>query len=466
VDGAPSAQVSDLPTPGRLYLPLATPRFRFDEVRVGEGQQVARGETLAVDPERFSVPLLAPLGGTVRLGEVEGHIVLDGLDDARTDAAAPEASPRALLSLGAWQFFADARTREPVDPAAVPTDIIASTLRLEPFLAGGEAQLAGQRLERLTRGLAFLRSVFPEATLYVVTPNADEPPAEDIRKAASACDGAHVVSVPMRYPFDDPALVARLLRLPSGHESHVWSLPAEGVLAVEAALGAGEPAVERVISFAGPAVVEPTHFRTVPGYPLDELLEERLMRGEVRAVNGGLLTGAAVPHEQRGLDSECTGVTVLREHDSQELLSFAMPGIDKRSYSRTVVGTLRTDMSMRYTSRLAGELRPCISCGLCAETCPAGILPAVIHKQLYADKIEEVQRLRVDLCIGCGLCSFVCPSKIDLRRELVNANAMLREEAALIRAEAAAAEAEAKAEAEAAADAVGGGEEASGEGAP
>jgi Na+-transporting NADH:ubiquinone oxidoreductase subunit A len=143
---------------------------------------------------------------------------------------------------------------------------------------------------------------------------------------------------------------------------------------------------------------------------------------------------------------------VLRELDSQELLSFAMPGIGKRSYSRTVVGTLRTDMAMRYTTGLAGELRPCISCGLCADACPAGILPAVIHKQLYAGRIEEVQRLRVDLCIGCGLCSFVCPSKIDLRRELLNADAMLREEAALIRAEAeaAAAEAEALAAAEAA----------------
>jgi Na+-transporting NADH:ubiquinone oxidoreductase subunit A len=469
VDGAPSAQVEELPAPDRLYLPLDTPRFRFDDVRVAEGQKVNRGETLAVDLERFSVPLLAPLGGTARLSEVDGHIVLDGLDPAPgdaggapSDAGTPEASPESLLGLGAWQFFSDARTREPVDPSAVPDAIIVSTLRLEPFLAGGEAQLEGA-LERLTRGLALLRSVFPGAALHVVTPDADETLADGVRGAAAACDGAHVVSVPMRYPFDDPALVARLLRLPSGHESHVWALHVEGVLAVEAALGAGEPAVDRVISFAGPAVANPTHFRIVGGYPLDLLLKGRVLEGEVRALNGGALTGSAIPPGQRGLDVECTGVTVLREQDTQSLLSFAMPGVGRRSYGRTFVGTLRTDMAMSYTTGLAGELRPCISCRLCEDVCPAGILPAVIHKQLYAGRIEEAQRLRVDLCVGCGLCSFVCPSKIDLRQELLNADARLREEAALIRAEAEAAAVAASAVADGEEGATGG---EAGEGAP
>jgi Na+-transporting NADH:ubiquinone oxidoreductase subunit A len=435
--------------PDRLYLPLSTPRYRFDEVVVTEGQPVTRGAVLAIDPERFSIPLLAPLTGTVRLGEAEGHVVLDvgGGYGPGHDAPGPERSAQALLRLGAWQFFADARTREPVDPALAPRAVIASTLRLEPFLAGGEAQLDGA-LERLTSGLSLLRSLFPEASLYIILPSADEPLASDVRSAAAACEGAHLATVPMRYPFDDPALLARLLRLPSGHDARVWSLPVEGVLAVDAALRAGQPAVERVISLAGPAVVEPAHFRTVPGYPIARLLMGRVVEGEVRVVTGGLLTGSAIPSEQKGLDPECTGLTVLREQNTQKLLSFAMPGVDRRSYSRTFVGTLRTDMAVRYTTGLSGELRPCINCGLCADVCPAGILPAAIHKQLYAGKVEEAQRLRSDLCVGCGLCSFVCPSKIELRREILNTAAALREEAALIRAETeAAAERSAAAEA-------------------
>ncbi len=463
VAGAPLCEVRELPAPDRLYLPLVSRRFRFSDVRVGEGQRVARGELLAVDPERFSIPLLAPCGGTVRLGELEGHVVLDDLD-ASSDPWAPSGStsdepgadpgggPAAgpagesvahgLLALGAWPYLSDARTGDPVDPAKSPSAIIASTLRLEPFLAGGEAQLDGA-LERLARGLEYLRGLAPEAPLYVIIPDTDEPLAAEIRTAAAGCSGAHVVSVPMRFPFDDPALLARYLKLPSGPDTTAWAIPAEGVLAVEAALTHGRPCTDRVVSFAGPAVTEPVHFRLVPGYPIEAILADRLCREPARVVNGGLLTGVALPPEQHGIDSECTGLTVVGELTRQTLLSFARPGISRRSYSRSFVGTLRTDMSMRYKAGLSGEVRPCIACGQCVDVCPAGILPQLIHRHLYAGRLEEAQRMRVDLCVGCVLCSFVCPSKIDLRTELLEAKRELREEAEAVRAEAEAAAAEA-----------------------
>ena len=456
VTGAPSPEVRDLPAPERLYLPLTSPRFEFSDVKVAEGQNVAPGEVLAVDPTHFSVPLLAPRAGTVRLDSVAGHVVLDGLDPGDSnrasgapsrpshgDAGDPAGSlPGRLLALGAWQFFAEARTREPVDPAATPSAMIATTLRLEPFLAGGEAQLEGA-VERLARGLELLASTAPDAPLYVVVPDSDAPLAAEVRAVASRCAGARVVAVPLRFPFDDPALLARYLRLPSGPDDTVWSLPVEGILAVEAALSSGVRCTERVISVAGPAVAEPVHFKAVVGYPIEQIRRACGLSESLRLVNGGVLTGAALPPDQRGLDSECTGLTALAEPTRQTLISFARPGVSRRSYSRTFVGTLRTDMSMRYRAGLSGELRPCISCGQCADVCPAGILPAVIHKQLYAGKIEEAQRARVDLCVGCGLCSFVCPSKIDLRAELLAAAAELRREAAALRAEAAAAAAEA-----------------------
>jgi Na+-transporting NADH:ubiquinone oxidoreductase subunit A len=253
----------------------------------------------------------------------------------------------------------------------------------------------------------------------------------------------------MRFPFDDPALLARYLKLPAGPDATIWAIPVEGVLAVEAALTDGRPCTERIVSFAGPAVREPVHFRLVPGYPVADILADRLCREPARVVNGGLLTGPALPPEQRGIDSECTGLTVVGEPTRQTLLSFARPGISRRSYNRSFVGTLRTDMSMRYKAGLSGEVRPCIACGQCADVCPAEILPQMIHRHLYADRLEEAQRIRVDLCVGCGLCSFVCPSKIDLRTELLDAKRVLREEEEALRAEAEA-EAAQVAEAEAA----------------
>jgi Na+-translocating ferredoxin:NAD+ oxidoreductase RnfC subunit len=62
-------------------------------------------------------------------------------------------------------------------------------------------------------------------------------------------------------------------------------------------------------------------------------------------------------------------------------------------------------------------------------------MPYLIHKCLYADLIEEVERARVDLCVECGLCSYVCPSKIDLQTQLIEAKALIEKEKEEIRQE-------------------------------
>jgi len=62
-------------------------------------------------------------------------------------------------------------------------------------------------------------------------------------------------------------------------------------------------------------------------------------------------------------------------------------------------------------------------------------MPYLIHKYLYADLIEEAEQARVDLCVECGLCSYVCPSKIDLRKQLIDAKALIEKEKEEIRQE-------------------------------
>lgn len=107
-------------------------------------------------------------------------------------------------------------------------------------------------------------------------------------------------------------------------------------------------------------------------------------------------------------------------------MAFARPGVSRHSYNRSFVGTFRPEMGVRYNTGLAGELRPCISCGQCADVCPARLLPQVLHKSIYAGDLERAIDLRADLCIECGLCSYVCPSKIDLRQQFMDAKAEIQ----------------------------------------
>lgn len=84
--------------------------------------------------------------------------------------------------------------------------------------------------------------------------------------------------------------------------------------------------------------------------------------------------------------------------------------------------------------------QPCIHCGDCARTCPAGLDPQSLFFSLVAEDWPAVQRGHLDACTECHRCVEVCPShipllvwlrwgKTELRRQV-----LLRERAAAARA--------------------------------
>lgn len=427
--GRPDDKVLVLPESDVLYLPLRSSRFEFTDVRVVEGEHVRPGHVLAKDPGNYSVPLLAPRGGTVRLTE-PGHIVLEdvAMEDEepyhpRQDE--PHASQEMgsagmkrykLLSLGAWQFLYDAHDKSLPDPFGTPRAVIISTLNLEPFAARGDVQLH-KRLSSFVRGLELLQALLEYQPIYLVLPDIKSKFAREVRESIRGYAWARLIQVPLQYPFDDFAVLARHLGLKHDPDQPVWAMRTEGVLAIDRALTLTRACTVRIASLAGPAVTSPVHLKIVPGYPLKNITEGRVGDGPLRVINGGVLTGLTAQVEQLGLDVETTGLTVLAEQTEREMLGFVRPGLTRRSYSRCFLSSFRGGFTERLTTALRGELRPCVACGACEQVCPAGLMPYLIHKLLHQDELEQAERAGVDLCVGCGLCSFVCPSKIELREQ-------------------------------------------------
>ena len=462
--GRPDKTLSPMPDPDTLYLPRKTRRFHFTDVRVKDGNAVGQGDALATDPANFSVPLLAPRAGKVVYDPTAPYITLADL--AKTpaqvqpaDAAAPlphvaramgdgGRSRHRLLSLGAWEYFYDAYTAALPDPFGVCQAVIVSTVALEPFVARGDAQLGGKLLN-FTRGLEHLQSLLEYQPIYLVMPDIHSPLATQVREQIRGNAWVKLVEIPPRYPFDSFSVLARHLGIRRS-AGPVWCLRAEGVLAVDQALTGGRPCLTRIVAVGGPPVSSPRHYEVLPGHPLTDLAARLGLGSNVRLLDGGALTGQkAELSDKSGVDPACRGLTALTEQTDREFLGFVRPGADRRSYAACFLSTLRGRFSEKLTTGMRGEPRPCIGCNFCEEVCPAGILPYLIHKHLYADQIDEAAGARVDLCVECGLCSFVCPCKIELMQQFIDAKVVIAREKA--EAEAAAAKAAAEEAARAAA---------------
>ena len=445
--GKPDNAVKVMPEPTVLHLPLRSQRFSFGDIQVKDGQKVQAGDALAKDPDNYAVPLLAPRAGTVRLKAAENHIVIEDVDrlEERADIAEEEmthverqlgtsgAKRVKLLSLGAWQFFYDAFTGALPDPLGTPQAVVVSTLSLEPYMARGDVQLQ-KRLLNFTRGLEQLQSLLEYQPIYLAMPDISSEFATLVRNQIRGYAWAKMLEIPPTYPYDNFAILARRLGLKS-ERGPIWSVRTEGVLAVDRALTLTKPCTVRIISIGGIGINSPTHLKVMPGYPLKIIKDNYVFEPAARVINGGILTGKTFGEDALGIDTECRGITVLPELQEREFLGFVRPGWSRRCYSPSYLSALRMPFSERLATGLRGEGRPCVACNYCEEVCPAGIMPYLIHKYLYADLIEEVEQARVDLCIECGLCSYVCPSKIDLQTQLIEAKALIEKEKEEIRQE-------------------------------
>jgi len=421
--GRPGADVEVLPDPDALHLPLAGRRLKFTEVRVRAGQAVRPGEILAVDPDRYRVPLLAPRAGTVTVTgkalilrdlsrEQEEPYKGEELNHA-AHAGTAEALRRKLVDLGAWQFVGDAFTGGLPDPAGVPQAVVVITMSFEPFTARGDVQMA-KRLTSFTRGLEHIQGLLEYQPIYLAIPAVHSELAEKVRQTVQGYAYVKVVTIPRKYPFDHPALIARRLGLRSGGGS-IWSLGVAGVLAVDRAMTASLPSTVRIVAVGGPGVSKPTHVKVCTGWPIRGIIDACGAAENVRVVMGGALTGQAwSPDDQPGLCSECTSLTVLRDEAPRTLFGWGRPGWSHQSFSPYYISKLRPSFTERLSTALRGERRACVSCQLCEKACPAGIWPHLIHKHLFQDNLEQAEALRLDLCVECGLCSYVCPSKIEL----------------------------------------------------
>ena len=69
------------------------------------------------------------------------------------------------------------------------------------------------------------------------------------------------------------------------------------------------------------------------------------------------------------------------------------------------------------------SIEPCIRCGLCVESCPEFISPAMITLAAENDLFDLAQEYDSHLCIECGNCAYVCPAKRPMVELIQYANA-------------------------------------------
>ncbi|TGD71177.1 electron transport complex subunit RsxC [Mangrovimicrobium sediminis] len=400
--------IRDAGIPAELTLPLSQHIGAPATPLVAVGERVLKGQLVAEATGLVSAALHAPTSGTVTAIEPRpiAHpsglpapclvIASDG-EDAWCELPPPcsfetlerpelLARIRAAGIAGMGGAGFPAAVKLGLKPGTQVETLIINGTECEPYITADDI-LMRERAAQIVRGAQILAHlVAPAETVIGIEDN--KPEAIAAMCAAAEGTGIEIAVFPTKYPSGGEKQLIELLtgkQVPSGGLPMDVGVVCQNVgtaAAVADAVEHGRPLISRITTVTGAAVDEPQNFEVLLGTPMSHLLALAGYRAadNPRLVMGGPMMGFTVPD----------------------------PGVPIVKTTNCILAPSAQELPAPPPAQA------CIRCGLCAEACPASLLPQQLYWFARGREFEKAEAHNLFDCIECGACSYVCPSNIPL----------------------------------------------------
>lgn len=390
-----------------IILPMQQHIGAPSKIIVREGQEVARGQLLAVADGYMSVPMHSPVSGTIRKiskvpvisGQMTEGIYLEpfpssGQEVSEGSPVSLDASPEQILKgiqdagivgLGGAAFPTHVKLKIPDGKSC--GFLIINGIECEPYLTTDHRVMLEQG-DDIFMGIRYLlKSTGAKQVIIGIEANKQDA-ADHLTRKIPAGMPVTVKVVPVKYPQGaEKMLITALLgkEVPSGGlpiDVHAVVVNVATTAEIGRLLPHGQGIQERVITISGPGVKKKGNYLIPIGTPLRYVLEQVGAADNISEVYmGGPMMGVAVSNLDISIVKGTSGIIVFGEQDVN-----------------------KTD-----------KIFPCIKCGACVDACPISLNPSKLG---ILSKSEAYETMADDFhlmdCFECGSCSFVCPSNIPL----------------------------------------------------
>jgi len=371
-------------------------------------QEVERGEVIAKADGWVSSPIHSPASGKIKKIDLVPHIsgnLVNGIyiqtfpastqESLETKGFRPDDSAEKLLQaiqsagivgLGGAAFPTHCKLKTPPDIKV--NTLLINGAECEPYLTTDHRVMLEQTND-IFMGIRYLQKITSAKNIVIGIEDNKKDAAEKLLDSKPDDLAIKVELVAVKYPQGaEKILIKALLKRDIPANKHSSDFGIVGVnVATTAEIGRllpiGRGIQERVITIAGPGIINKGNYRIPIGTPLDFILESVGVSENMNQLFfGGPMMGQAAPNLQVPVMKGTSGIIAFTENNKSSLKSKPLP---------------------------------CIHCGACVQHCPMFLNPSTLgllsQNQEYQTMLEKYH---LKDCFECGVCSYVCPSHIPL----------------------------------------------------
>jgi Na+-transporting NADH:ubiquinone oxidoreductase subunit A len=436
--GKPAPQVVEVDPADTVSIkPADFQGLYMPKVIVKEGDVVKAGSPLFHDKNMDTVNFVSPVSGEVvevKRGEKRKLIEVKILADRKSEsesfkkysvsdlANAPVADLKSqLLISGVWVNLVQRPYGIVADPTATPKAIHISAFDSSPLAPDYSILFKGQEqyfqvgidvLKKLTSGSVHvnLHSAMEISTVFSQVKGAEQNKFSG--KHPAGCVGVQIHHID-----------------PINKGDAVWTINPFGVIQIGKLFLNGVYDASKVVALTGSEINKPQYYKTVVGASVKKLLAGNLKSEHVRCISGNVLTGTSIGKEGH-IGFYDNQITVIPEGDYYEFLGWALPSVNKLSFSRALglLSFLAPNKEYKLDTNTRGEHRAFVETGVFERVTPMDIYPVQLIKSILANDVDEMEALGIYEVIeeDLALCEFVDVSKNHVQEILRDGLEMMR----------------------------------------
>jgi len=387
---------------------------------VEEGEKVKLGQPLFFNKQNPQVPFTSPGSGRIHsINRGEKRIFESIIIDLKGEESIqfPSFSINQIKSLkekqikdqlvnsGLWASFRTRPFSKIPNPDTIPNSIFVTATDSQPLAPSAEIIITNSE-EDFKIGLSIVAKLTP-GTLFLC-----KSPGPDLNLPSIANLGIALFSGP--HPSGNAGTHIHFLD-PVGQRKTVWHIGFQDVIAIGRLFTTGNISVERIVSLAGPGIINPRLLKTRIGASIKDLALGESRDKNLRLISGSILSGRTAVDNLSFLGRYHQILSILPEGNERNFLGWLKPGFNAFSLKPVFVSHLFKRKQFPLTTAIHGSLRAIIPIEAYEKVVPLDILPTQLFRSLLSNDMEEA------ISLGCleldeedvALCSFVCPSKID-----------------------------------------------------